>query len=290
MSLVNFGSINLDFVYRVQALVRPGETVQSLSLERFAGGKGFNQSLALARAGAEVRHVGSVGEDGRWLVEMLATEGVDIRNVEVVETPTGHAIIQVSARGENSILVHAGANRELSGSQLERACVDLGDGDWVLLQNETNAPEFVLAEASKRGFRVILNPSPLDSSLLDLPLDRVDTFLVNEVEGEALAGEADPDRVLGAMRKRFPAADIVLTRGEQGAAFSGRDGTSAYAGAESVEVIDTTGAGDTFAGFYLAALLSGANPQSALVAGCRAAAHCVSRPGAAPSIPRVSDL
>ena len=290
MSVVNFGSINLDFVYRVQALVRPGETVQSLSLERFAGGKGFNQSLALARAGAAVRHVGSVGEDGRWLVEMLETEGVDIRNVEVVPTPTGQAIIQVSERGENSIVVHGGANRELSNAQMERACADLGDRDWVLLQNETNASEFVFAEASKRGFRVILNPSPLDSSLLDLPLDRVDTFLINEVEGEALAGEDDPERVLVAMRKRFPTADIVLTLGDQGAAFSGRDGTAAYARAENVAVIDTTGAGDTFAGFYLAAVLAGANPQSALAAGCRAAAHCVSRPGAAPSIPLASDL
>jgi len=264
--------------------------VQSLGLERFSGGKGFNQSLALARAGARVRHVGSVGRDGDGLVGILDAEGVDVQDIEVVETPTGHAIIQVNERGENCILVHAGANHELSPSRIKRVCAGLGDQDRVLIQNETNAPAWVLEEASKRGFRVIFNPSPLDSSLLDLPLDRVDTFLINAVEGEALVGASNPDRILEGMRHRFPSADTVLTLGERGARFSGRDGTFFESGAESVEVVDTTGAGDTFAGFFLAEIMANGDPASALRAGCRAAGHCVSRPGAAPSIPLAADL
>ena len=290
MSIVNFGSINIDFVYRVQRLVLPGETVQTQGLDRFAGGKGFNQSIALARAGCPVRHVGSVGEDGRGLVEMLEEEGVDTRGIDFVATPTGHAIIQVDSQGENSILVHAGANRDLPVASLEDICGGLGREDWLLLQNETNAPGIVLKTAAAEENRVVFNPSPLDPGLLELPLDRVDTFLINSVEGEALSGETEPARILDAMKERFPAADVVLTLGARGVHYAGQEGIRIEVAGDHVQVLDTTGAGDTFAGYFLAEMVATGDPEIALRLACRAAGLCVTRSGAAPSIPHRSEL
>jgi len=290
MSIVNFGSINIDFVYRVQRLVLPGETVQTQGLDRFAGGKGFNQSIALARAGCPVRHVGSVGEDGRGLVEMLEEEGVDIRGIEFVAAPTGHAIIQVDSQGENSILVHAGANRDIPVNTLEGICAGMSAEDWLLLQNETNAPEVVLATAAAATNRVVFNPSPLDAALLELPLHRVDTFLINSVEGEALSGEKEPARILDAMRERFPAADIVLTLGARGVVYAGLEGGRLKVPADEVQALDTTGAGDTFAGYFLAEMVARGDPEIALRLACRAAGHCVTRSGASPAIPHRSEL
>jgi ribokinase len=289
MAIVNFGSINLDFVYRVERLVAPGETIQTLSQQRFAGGKGFNQSIALARAGARVRHVGRVGEDGRWLVERLAEEGVETGDIEYAMTPTGHAIIQVDARGENSILVHGGANRELTQDAFVRVCGTLGAEDWVLLQNETNAPATVIELAAQKGSKIVFNPSPLDGSVLELPLGGVDTFLINSVEGQGLSGEIEPGRMLDAMQERYPNAATVLTLGDRGALYA-RDSIRLEVGAESVQAVDTTGAGDTFAGYWLAEMAIGGDPERALQLACRAAADCVGRPGAAVSIPRRSAL
>ncbi|MCS5636767.1 MAG: ribokinase [Myxococcota bacterium] len=289
MTIVNFGSINLDFVYQVDHLARPGETVPSLGQEQFAGGKGFNQSIALARAGAPVRHVGRVGEDGRWLVEMLEAEGVDISEIAVSGPSTGHAIIQVDAQGENSILVHGGANREIESESLERSCAALGEDDWVLLQNETNALAAVMELAPGRGSRMVLNPSPTDPSLLALPLDRIDTFLINQGEGEALCGEREPGRILEAMAERFPRSAVVLTLGARGALYA-REETRLESAAEPARALDTTGAGDTFAGYYLAEMVARGDPERALRLGCIAAGYCVERAGAAASIPRRSDL
>ena len=139
MCIINFGSINLDFVYQVVRFAKNGETIKALDFQRFAGGKGFNQSLALARAGASPRHIGRVGEDGRWLVDLLQSEGVDIAHIEIGRAPTGHAIIQVDESGENSIIVYGGANREISSQLIENACADLNETDWVLVQNENRA-------------------------------------------------------------------------------------------------------------------------------------------------------
>lgn len=289
MSIINFGSINVDFVYRVERFVKPGETLQTRDLRRFAGGKGFNQSIALARAGTPPRHVGRVGGDGRWLVEMLQNEGVDTQAIELGNTPTGHAIIQVDDAGENSILVHGGANREISQVHLDRVCSDLRERDWVLLQNETNGLAGVMEQASKRGSTVILNPSPMDERLLELPLQHVNTFLINRAEGEALSDEQEPRHIVDALGARFPNAAVVLTLGAQGALYAHGD-ERLHVPAEPVQAVDTTGAGDTFAGYFLAEVYSGTEPEHALRVACQAAGRCVTRSGAAASIPLKSQL
>ena len=289
MGIINFGSINLDFVYRVDRFVEPGQTIHALNLQRFAGGKGFNQSIALARAGVCPRHVGQVGEDGLWLVEDLRAEGVDTAGILVSNTPTGHALIQVDESGENSIIVYGGANREIPSHHIQAACSNLEESDWVLVQNEINGLETIIEMASQRGSRVILNPSPMEENLLGLPLHQVDTFLINLLEAEALSGETSPDRIVQKLERRFPNATLVITLGDQGVLYSA-GGERIRVKAHRVEAIDTTGAGDTFTGYFLASLYEEASPEDALKRASRASELCVSRPGAAASIPNRIDL
>lgn len=289
MSIVNFGSINIDLVYRVHRFVQPGETIHALEHQRFAGGKGFNQSIALARAGAKPQHIGRVGPDGQWLLDMLETEGVDTKGIETCDMPTGHAVIQVDAQGENSILVHGGANQAISEAQLSKACSQLGEADWVVLQNEINALAAVMEAARTQGSTIVLNPSPMEDSIHQLPLHAVDVFILNRSEGEALSGEREVERILDALRAHYPRASTVLTLGDQGVRYVS-EGERIVVPAEPVSAHDTTGAGDTFAGFFLAERYAGVDPTPALRTACRAAALCVTRPGAAASIPRRSEL
>ena len=147
MKIINFGSINIDHVYGVEHFVRPGETLESESYSVFSGGKGANQSIALARAGAEVLHAGKVGADGGWLKTKLRDNGVDVSLVETVDLPTGHAVIQVNSEGENAIIIHGGANRTFSSADIDKVLESAEAGDYLLLQNEINAVEKVLEKA-----------------------------------------------------------------------------------------------------------------------------------------------
>jgi len=289
MQILNFGSLNIDHVYAVEHFARAGETLDTDHYRVFAGGKGFNQSIALARAGARVAHAGQVGDDGRWLIDELAGAGVDVRFVEVSETPTGHAIIQVSRGGENSILIHGGANRMIDAAQMKAAIEAAEPGCSLLIQNEINGLDQIMEMASEKGLQIALNPSPVTSSLLELPLGKVSTFVLNEVEARLLSAESQPERILDGLKRRFPEAAVVLTLGERGVEYadsSRRESVSS----ERVEAIDTTGAGDTFTGYFLAERLNGVAVEDALRLACRAAAVCVQRPGAAASIPRREEI
>ena len=222
-------------------------------------------------------------------MELLAQEGVDSVAVEYGGLPTGHAIIQVDRHGENNILVYGGANQDIPARSLERACDSLDVRDSVLLQNETNATALVLQMLREEEIKITLNPSPMTASLLEFPLDRVDTFIINRTEGEVLSGECEPGRILDCLTRRYHRADIVLTLGQRGVLFARQD-LRLEVPAEPSDVVDTTGAGDTFAGYFLAEMCASGEPRKALQLACKAAAHCVSRPGASPSIPRRSDL
>jgi ribokinase len=289
MQILNFGSLNIDHVYAVEHFVRAGETIDTDSYRVFAGGKGFNQSIALARAGARVAHAGRVGEDGRWLIDDLAGAGVDVSGVAVSETPTGHAIIQVSREGENSILIHGGANRAIDEAQIRATLDRLQPGWLLLLQNEINGLEQIMRMGGEKGIHIVFNPSPVTDSLLDLPLGQVGTFVLNQGEGQMLSGHSQPQRILDRLRKRYPQAAIVLTLGERGVEYQDSQQRVSVA-SERVEAVDTTGAGDTFAGYFLAQRLGGAEVEDAIRLACRAAALCVQRPGAAASIPHRQEI
>lgn len=289
MSILNFGSVNIDHVYRVDHLVRPGETIASRDYQQFPGGKGYNQSIALARAGAPVRHAGRIGQDGRWLREALAAEGADVAFLEVVDKPSGHAIIQVDAAGENAILLFGGANRSITAGDAHGILAHFGPGDWLLLQNEISAMAEILTEAGQRRMRIVFNPAPMGDEVLAYPLDGVSIFLLNETEGEAFTGESAPPAILAGMRGRFPQATVVLTLGAEGAVYDD-GGEQIYVAGRPVQAVDTTAAGDTFIGYFLAGISAGEAPRTALERANRAAAICVTRPGAAPSIPRLAEV
>lgn len=291
MNILNFGSLNIDHVYRLPRFVRPGETAACSDYARFCGGKGLNQSIALARAGAHVFHAGKVGEDGGMLVAALEESGVDVRFVKTCQTATGHAIIQVDDAGENAIFLYGGANQTLTGDDVDRVLAHFGPGDLLLTQNETSAVPEILARAKAKGLTAAINPAPMGPKVADYPLADVDLLILNETEAEGLIGQSGKsgvDATLLALRGRYPAAKILLTLGSRGAVYA--DGENVVrAAALAVKAVDTTAAGDTFIGYFLAALARGLEPSAGLSQACRAAALCVTRPGAAPSIPYLAE-
>jgi len=288
VKVLNFGSLNLDFVYSVRALARPGETVHAQAREQFCGGKGLNQSIALARAGLPVFHAGCVGEDGAPLLKLLAENGVDTRHVRSLPGGSGHAVIQVEESGENSIILYGGANRAVQEAYIRETLADFSAGDVLVLQNEINGLALLLTQAREKGMRVVFNPAPFTREVCALPLDSVDYLFVNETEGMGLSGETDAKKIADTLFVRYGCA-VVLTLGKDGARY--RDGMSDFIQPIfPAKAVDATGAGDTFTGFFLSAVFSGKTPQEAMALAARASAVTVSRLGAAQSIPFLREL
>ena len=279
MKVLNFGSLNIDMVYSVDHVVRPGETTASAELRYFCGGKGLNQSVALARAGMEVCHAGCVGADGGRLISLLRDNGVDTSLVTKSESPSGHAIIQVDRDGQNSILLFGGANMEITPEQIENAVGNFSAGGRLFLQNEINGISEI---------EIVFNPSPFGADILSYPLENIDWFVVNETEAEELTGETEPEKILGAFSQKFPRASVLLTLGADGAFCRTKDGTF-YCKIFSVPVVDTTAAGDTFLGFFFA-MLERFGAERALKIASAASAVAVSRPGASASIPTLDEV
>ncbi len=289
MAILNFGSLNIDFVYAVDHIVLPGETIASRSLEVHCGGKGLNQSIALARAGAEVYHAGMVGPDGEMLLAACRENGVDVRHVKQVPERCGNAIIQVARDGQNSIVLFGGANRQNDSAHIGRVLAGFKAGDTVLLQNEINGMAEIIDQAHAKGLEVALNPSPFHESILAWDLKKISLFIMNEVEGWQLTGEKSPEGILTAAAKRFPHAEVVLTLGGDGAWHQGPAGRT-FQEVYPAKVVDTTAAGDTFTGYYLAARQEGQTVAGSLDLAARAAAVAVSRHGAVTSIPRRAEV
>ena len=282
--LVNLGSLCIDNVYSVPNITAAGETVASLQYAVYAGGKGLNQSLAAAKAGARVAHVGCVGSDGRWLKQELSKSGVDVAAVRETEAPSGHAVIQVNPSGANAIVISGGANRTLNDVDIDTA-LSLCDGDdWLLLQNEINKMEDIFEIASDRGQKLALNLAPVDDRIGNYDLGAVSLLIVNEVEARALSAKSAVDRAFEALCARYPSCDVVVTLGRDGLRY-GRGTERIAFGAFAVEAMDETGAGDAFVGYLMAALLEGRPMRDALIAGSAAGALAATRAGAASSIP-----
>ena len=282
--LVNLGSLCVDHVYGVPNITSAGETVASRSHAVFPGGKGLNQSLAAARAGAAVTHAGCIGSDGLWLRDELANAGVDVALVREVDTPSGHAVIQVNPRGENAIVIAGGANRVLTTADRKAAFARCGPDDWLLLQNEINDLEAVLAGARAAGCRVAINVAPVDGREQGYDLSHVELLILNEVEAAALAGVTEPDDALEILCRLYPSCDVVITLGRDGLRH-GRADERVRLDAFPADAVDETAAGDAFVGYLMAALLEGGTMREALVFGSAAGALAVTKEGAASSIP-----
>ena len=347
MKILSFGSLNIDYVYRLPHIVVPRETISSNNINIFAGGKGLNQSAAaiaalqhtpgqktatvrhattapnahgahtartpqektatsrhvthtvptahatrttptaLAATGAtdiKVLHAGCVGNDDRMLCAELQKRGVDTTFVRTVETPTGHAIIQVAESGENAIIVYGGANRDICPAHITEAIDTCAAGDILLLQNEINAIPEIMTAASQRKIRIFFNAAPCSAQVAQYPLHLADTLIVNEVEGEMLSGKSDPQHIIAVLTARYPHSAIIVTAGAKGALY-GCGTTRHHAAAPSFKVVDTTGAGDTFVGYYAASIASASTPADAMHIACHAASLSITRQGATASIP-----
>lgn len=288
--IVNFGSLNIDHVYRVDHFVKPGETILCSSYNVYAGGKGLNQSVAAGRAGGRVRHAGMIGEEGGFLLEVLKDAGVDTSLVQLVKDRNGHTSIQVEKSGQNSIVLYPGTNHLLSADYAGIVAEDLSKGDIVLFQNETTAKSEMMKLASQNGCIIALNPSPMDCQIGDLPLELVDIFILNEIEGEGLTNKCKPDEILDVLVSRFPKAKILLTLGKDGVQFAMGDTRLKEGIFKFGSLVDTTAAGDTFTGYYLAGISQGMDDKSAIRRASAAAGLCVTRAGAAKSIPMAAEV
>jgi ribokinase len=289
MKILNFGSLNIDHVYQMDHFVAAGETEHSFAYDRHMGGKGLNQSVALARAGAEVWHAGCVGADGAHLTAYLAEAGVHTDYLKTVDVPTGHAIIQVEKSGQNCIILFGGANQAVTPAQAAETLAHFEKGDILLLQNEISALGDLIRLAHARGMRIALNPSPATESLTQLPLNMVEWFILNEVEGEQLTGQTDPVTITGSLLARYPGCRVVLTLGKRGVMYRDEFVCRVH-GIYDVPVVDTTAAGDTFTGFFLAGAAQGLPVEMLLENASKASSIAITRPGAAQSIPTMEEV
>ena len=246
----------------------------------------MNQSLAAAKAGARVSHAGAIGNDAAWLLDLLAKAGASVSEVQVLEGASGHALIQVNDRGENSIVINGGTNRQLSRDYIDRVLNQIGPADWLLLQNEINDLDYVLAEAHKKQLRVAFNIAPPDDRIQSYPLEAVRLFVLNLHEASALTGEQSKEAVMAALKERYPDAASVLTLGAEGLHyFEPKSSGFNFVPAHQVTPVDETAAGDAFTGYLMAALSQELSFEQALTLASAAGALAVTVAGAASSIP-----
>lgn len=289
MPILNFGSLNIDHVYRVDTFVLPGETKHTKSYAIHSGGKGLNQSIAAARAGSQVFHAGIAGRDGGFLVEMLQTAGVNTSLMQSSPEVSGHAIIQVADSGQNCILLYGGTNQMLTEDYVDRTLDEFGNEGFVLLQNETNLVGAIIEKAARKGLKVALNAAPYSEAVNTYPINQLEWLIVNEVEGAGIVGGAADESLLQRLAERFHQAGILLTLGSRGAQCF-RDGHYASICSCKVQAVDTTAAGDTFSGYFLSGVMQGLSLAETLRLATVASALCVQRPGAANSIPTRAEV
>lgn len=292
MRVLNFGSLNIDYVYSVKNFVKKGETISSDTLNVYGGGKGLNQSIALSRAGSKVFHAGAIGTDGMFLQDMLKQAGVDTRYLKVSESVrSGNAIIQNDSQGDNCIILYGGANQEITKEMVDEIIDSFDEGDCLVLQNEISEIPYIVERAHERGMKIILNPSPMNEQIFKINLRYVDCFIVNEGEAKGLAKDEslEENELLEHLRSEYPEAEFILTFGEKGSVYLGKEGVIRQK-AYHVKVEDTTAAGDTFTGYFLSCRFLGMTISKSLDMASRASAIAVSRKGAAPSIPAKEEV
>ena len=291
MKILSFDSLNYDYTYEVDHFLAPKETLAARSMQRGFGGKGANQSIALARAGLSVYHAGRVGADGQPFVDYLQQNGIHTDYlVKDDAAATGHAIIEVCS-GENRILIYGGANREITTEQIDRTLEAFASGDWLVLQNEISNLPYLMQTAKQKGLSIFFNAAPYDDGIRSYPMELVNVLCVNEVEASALAGAEtfEADTVLRLLHQKYPQTRLLLTAGSGGSYYLDAE-QRLFVPCEKVQAVDTTAAGDTYSGYFLAGLCSGSTVEQAMRLATKAAGIAVQRKGAAVSIPEIKEL
>ena len=284
MKVLNIGSMNLDHVYNVDHIVQPGETQATDGMNIFLGGKGINQSIALAKAGADVYHGGMIGSDGQLFLDACREYGVKADYIRKIEGKTGHAINQIDKSAQNCIILYGGANERLTEEYVDEVLAGFEKGDMLLLQNEVNLISYIVDKAYEKGMQMALNPSPFNDRLKAVDMSKISLFLMNEVEGGQITGLEDPEEIIAKVVELYPNAKIVLTLGKDGAIYA-EGNVRIQQPIFKVEAVDTTAAGDTFTGYFLAGLIEGMEIADILRMSAKASSIAVTREGAVPSIP-----
>lgn len=290
MAVFNFGSINIDHVYSVPHFVAPGETLSSTSYQAILGGKGANQSVACAKAGIKTFHVGSIHSNDATMLDPMLDAGVDMQFVsQQNKNASGHAIIQVSESGENSIILYPGANHLLNKDKINKVLEQAKPSDWVLLQNETNEIANIIDLAHDAGIPVAFNPAPMTEHVANLNLHKLGLLIVNEVEAMQLTQTTTVELAQKALVTLAQDIKVVLTLGKQGVRYLHKNELISV-DAFTVDAVDTTAAGDTFIGFFLAHFANAKDIETTLKLACAASAISVTRKGASPSVPSLEEV
>lgn len=285
MKILNLGSLNIDYVYSVDHIIMPGETQSTGGRNTYLGGKGINQSIAVAKAGAEIYHGGLIGEDGQMFLDACKEYGVHSDYLKKIDVNTGHTIIQVDKNGQNCILLFGGANQEFTEEFIDEVLANFEEGDILMLQNEINKMPYIIDQAAAKGMTIVLNPSPYNEKLDECDMSKVSIFLLNEIEGGQISGgETEPEKILDKILEMYPEVKIVLTLGGDGAVYADKTQRH-HQPIFPVKPVDTTAAGDTFTGYFLAGMVEGMPIPDIMRMSAKASSITVTRPGAVQSIP-----
>ena len=287
MKILNFGSINKDFFYSVNDFVKPGETISSIKYNVKIGGKGLNQSVGISKAGQKIYHAGIINKDDTFILDRLKKWNINCENIVLGVNPTGHAIIQVDKNGENSIIIHGGANHDFDIKFIKSVLSKFDSGDILVLQNEINNIKEIIDGAHHKKMKIVFNPAPFNNEIFSYDLNKISTLILNQTEGEALSKEKKPVNILRVLKSKFNNTEIILTLGEKGSLYSFKDELLKIK-AHKVDTVDTTGAGDTFIGYYVAGIASKMNKKDNLKRASKAAAIATTKLGGAGSIPRIN--
>jgi ribokinase len=285
VAIYNLGSINIDRFYALHHLPQPGETLGALRHSVGLGGKGMNQSVAAARAGAKVKHIGAIGQADAWVRARIESYGVDCQFLRELDGNTGHAIIFVDEQGENTIILEPGTNTKQDSEFVIEAIDSAVAGDTLLLQNETNLQPHAATFAMVKGMRVIYSAAPFSVAAIKALVPDVSMVVMNAIEAEQLCCE------MNITLEQIPAPQVLVTLGSKGAMWrSNETGEVIEVSSPKVTAVDTTAAGDTFAGYFAAGLDLGMPVKKAMEWATQAAALKVTRHGTADVIPTAADV
>lgn len=299
MKLLVFGSANIDYSLSVDRIVVPGETLNCGAMKVSAGGKGANQAYAIARAGARPYFAGKVGADGKFILDKLEGAGVDVGLVLDSPNGTGCAFIQVDRAGQNCIVVYGGGNQEIAQTEVDAVLANFSAGDAIVLNGEIGQLGYIYNQAATKGLKIFFNPSPINPAVKALDLTKADILFFNEIEGayfaqsfsqtQAPSQPENPEAILHALMNKYPHSQIVLTVGSEGS-YYGYKANTFHVPCVKTNAVDTTGAGDTFMGFFISTFCAGKTAKESMLTATKAAALTVSRPGAMDSIPSISEI
>ena len=289
MRILNIGSANVDYVYSLDHIAVVGETESAQELNVFPGGKGLNQSIAIKRAGKDVYHAGCIGEGGELLLDILQENGVDLTFVKRVDERNGHAIIQVSKDGDNTIFLYRGSNGVFTTEQIDNTLSEFSKGDILVLQNEINNLDYIVKKAHQAGMTIVLNPSPFNERIYEIDFNMISYLVLNEIEAKEITKSSGAQEALDIFAETYPNLKVMLTLGSKGCVYQDKE-QKVFCPTFKVVPVDTTGAGDTFTGYFIVGIANGEKIEKILKAASCAAAISITREGAAPSIPCMAEV